>query len=254
LKQRVERVLKKLVDILSKWNIDTLVLGEAADAEIIDPYFNIDIDIYFEKKIPDSDERRELLGSPAGFETSPLDTKDRFLLEDLPVKLSYWSLSRVDKLIKRVEENNWFFRFESTNILYRIESGRMLHTKDGWFDKLRGRLKSIPDEFWNKLKEQSRFSLDYSLNNMGAAVYRGDHYFFTVSLARFIQGLCCFLFALNRLFEPSASYLHRYIKVLEKRPDGFNGRFDSLIRLDIELTPEQKYEIAKLIAKSISSL
>lgn len=254
MKKRAERILKNIVDLISRWDIDTLVLGEAADAEILDPYFNIDIDVYYENNLSESEERRELFGNPAGFETSPLNTRDRFLIEELPVNISYWSFDRIDRLVKRVEENKWFFRFESTNILYRIESGRILYSKDGWFDKLRGRLKSIPDEFWNKLKEQSRFSLDYSLNSMGAAVYRGDHYYFTVSLARFIQGLCCFLFALNKLFEPSARYLHRYITVLEKHPDGFSGRFESLIRLDIELTPEQKYEIAKLLAKSISSL
>lgn len=254
MKKKVEKILNNIVDVVSAWDVDTLVLGEAADIEIYDPYFNIDIDVYFNNKLFESEERREQLNSPAGFETSLVKTQDRFLIDELPVNLNYWSLARIEKLMKRVEENKWFFRFESTNVLYRIKHGKVLYSSNGWFDKIKSRLKNTPAEFWNKIKKQSRFSLDYSLNSMGAAVYRGDHYFFTVSAARFIQGLCCFLFAANEQFEPTARHLHKYIKELNVRPAGFNGRFESLIRLDIELTPEQKYEIAKLIAKSISAL
>ena len=254
MKRKVEKILSELVNTISKWDVDTLALGEAASIETYDPYFNIDIDVYYNNDLYESEKRREQFNSPAGFETSPVKTVDKFLIDNLPVNLNYWPLTRIENLIKRVKENNWFFRFESTNVLYRIESGKVFYSTDGWLDKIRDRLKNISDEFWNKIKEQSRFSLDYSLNNMGAAVYRGDHYFFNVSASRFIQGLCCFLFETNKKFEPAARYLHKYIRGLEIKPEGFNGRFDSLIRLDIELTPEQKYEIAKLIAKSISAL
>ncbi len=254
MKKKVEKILSGLVNTISKWDVDTLTLGEAADTETYDPYFNIDIDVYYNNDLCESEKRMEQFNSPAAFETSPVKTVDKFLIDNLPVNLYYWSLTRMENLIKRVKENKWFFRFESTNVLYRIENGKVLYSADGWLHEIRERLKNISDEFWNKIKEQSRFSLDYSLNNMGAAVYRGDHYFFSISASRFIQGLCCFLFAANKKFEPTARYLHKYIKKLEIKPDGFNGRFDSLIRLDIELTPEQKYEIAKLIAKSISAL
>ncbi|HUV08766.1 MAG TPA: DUF4037 domain-containing protein, partial [Spirochaetia bacterium] len=74
------------------------------------------------------------------------------------------------------------------------------------------------------------------------------------SASGFCQSLCSYVFALNRKFEPTGRLLYDRIKSLKVLPDEFLGRFNSFIRPDQKLSPERKFEIAKLLAKSISML
>ena len=60
-----------------------------------------------------------------------------------------------------------------------------------------------------------------------------------------------FLFAVNRTFEPSARLLVEKVLELPRLPDGFRGRFESMLRDDPELPRERKREIAELLVKSI---
>jgi hypothetical protein len=104
------------------------------------------------------------------------------------------------------------------------------------------------------LKEGSRVALDRAVADLGAAVHRGDHLFYRLSGARFLQSLCSFLFALNRQFEPSHQMLLERVMKLAKLPAEFSGRLDSLIRPDVEITPARRHEICQLVAKSLSYL
>jgi hypothetical protein len=101
--------------------------------------------------------------------------------------------------------------------------------------------------------EAARFSLDHYLNGIGAAVYRADNLYYQISASGFCQSLCSYVFALNKRLEPTGRLLHDHIKELEVLPDEFLGRFESFIRPDAKLPPERKFEVAKLLAKSIGS-
>ncbi len=243
-----------LVGIISKWNgIASIVLGEVARVETYDPYFIIDLDVYFRGDLLPSNDRREQFGHPGGFETSPIYPIDRFLVDELPVSIYYKDVSRMSLLVKRVEEQTWVFRSESTHLLYRIRNGQVLYSKGNWFEELKQRLESIPDGFWKSIMEAARFSLDHYLNGIGAAVYRGDNLYYQISASGFCQSLCSYVFALNKRLEPTGRLLHDHIKELAVLPDEFLGRFESFIRPDAKLPPERKFEVAQLLAKSIGS-
>jgi len=251
-KQRVKGILKQLTDIISGWDrTSAVVAGEASKIETFDPYFTIDLDVYHRGDLLPSNDRRDRLGNPAGFETSPVYPVDRFLQDDLPVSISYKDVSRINLLLARVEEQSWVFRRESTELLYRIQKGDVLYAKGKWFEEVRERLKTVPEGFWKELMEATRFSLDYYLSGIGAAVYRGDNLFYQLSASGFCRSLCSYVYAMNRQFEPTGRLLHEQIKRLETLPEEFLGRFESFIRPDAKLPPERKYEIAKLLAKSI---
>jgi hypothetical protein len=253
--KKVKKILDWLIDIISKWNgIAAVVLGEVANVETYDPYFTIDLDVYFRGSLLPSNDRRERFDNPGGFETSPIYPIDRFLAEELPVSAHYKDVSRMSLLVKRVEEQTWVFRSESTHLLYRIQNGRVLYSKGDWLEQLKQRLDNIPEGFWKSIMEAARFSLDHYLNGIGAAVYRGDNLYYQISASGFCQSLCSYVFALNKRLEPTGRLLHDHIRGLKMLPDEFLGRFESFIRPDAKLPPERKFEIAQLLAKSIGSV
>ncbi len=255
MQKKVARIAETLSERMTEWKaVVAVALGEIATVETIDPYFSIDLAVCQEGELPPVAERAASLGSPPGFAYSPQLHADLFLLEELPVCVMYLERDRVDALLDRVVQGDWVFRDETTNILYRIENGKVLQDREGWLARSREKLARVPDAFWDHLKEGSRVALDRAVVDVGTAVHRGDHLFYRLSGARFLQSLCSFLFALNRQFEPSHQMLLERVTKLAKLPAEFSGRLDSLIRPDMEITPARRYEICQLVAKSISYL
>ena len=255
MKQKVENISCDLAKRIDRWpGVVAIVLGESGEIETLDPYFNIDIDVYHDGDTPTADERKELLGDPAGFEAALQQAVDRFFVDELPVSLTYKQTGRIEAILQRVRDGQWAFRGETTNMLYRIERGQSLAKNGPWFQGLRDGLKNTSEAFWENLKESSRLALERALSDMGAAVYREDYLFYQVAAAAFLQGLCSFLFALNCRFEPSSRLLLDHMRDLRRLPDEFSGRFESLVRSDVEITPERRYEIAELVTKSLSYL
>jgi hypothetical protein len=255
MQKKVARIAESLSDRMSEWKaVVAVVLGETATIETIDPYFSIDLAICHAGELPPYAERAAAAGSPPGFAYSPQLHADLFLLEELPVRILYLERDRLDALLERVQQGDWVFRDETTNILYRIQNGKVMQDREGWLARSREKLARVPDAFWDHLKEGSRVALDRAVADLGAAVHRGDHLFYRLSGARFLQSLCSFLFALNRQFEPSHQMLLERVMKLAKLPAEFSGRLDSLIRPDVEITPARRHEICQLVAKSLSYL
>lgn len=255
MQKKVSTVAADLAARAVAWpGVVAVLLGDAANVETIDPYFSIDLAVCHDRGLPEVLERKTSFGTPQGFEYSHHLMADLFLLQELPVSVYYRPRDRIDALIERAEEGKWVFRDETTHLLYRIQNGKALQDPEGWLARSRERLSRVPDTFWSHLKEGSRVALDRALADVGAAVYRGDHLFYQMSAARFLQSLSSFLFALNRQFEPGYQMLLGRITKLDKLPDEFTGRLDGLIRPDIEITPARRYEICQLIARSLNYL
>lgn len=255
MKRKIQNILTALTNKISSWeSVNAIVRSDSGDIEIYDLYFNIDIDVYFDQEIPSSNKRRELFGSPAGFETSPIHPVDYFSIDELPITIRYKTLESIDLLLRRVEELRWTFRHETTNVLYRLDKGLILFKKSDWLECIKERLSRIPAGFWEKLKDDTGFYLDASLRDIGAAVYREDFLFFHDSVSRFLQCLCSFLYAVNKKFEPSRQLLYEHMQELKDVPEEFWGRFDNFISSNAELPPHRKYEIAKLLVKSLTGL
>ena len=250
--RKVGHVSQQLNQIISAWSgIEAIVLGEAAEAGILDPYFTISLDVYHDSGVPPSAERKGLFGDPTAFDTVPGFTEDRFFMEELPVKIRYQSIERVDFMLKRIADKEWIFHDASTYLFYRLLHGQVLHQRSEWLDHTRDKLSNVADHFWHMVKNGARISAAYYLNDLRAAVYRGDRLFYSFSLSHFLRSLCSFLFALNRTFEPSDRLVAERVQELPNLPDGFGGRFESMLRDNPELSPERKLEVAELLVKSI---
>lgn len=255
MKKKVERIAGKFAEIISGWNnVEAIILGEAAEIETIDPYFNINLDIYYLGNLLPRNDRKEKLKLGIMLETSLIFPEDKFLVEDLPVRVRYKETARFGLILKRIEDRLWVFRDSGTNMFYRLTRGQVLFSKNDWLKTIQKRLEKPPEDFWEIIMDSTRFSIEFYLNDLDAAVYRNDRLFYLHSAASFIKSMCSFLFAYNKQFEPSSRMLYERVKALSRLPDEFIGRFESFLRHDMELPPKRKREIARLMAKSILSL
>lgn len=255
MQRKVARIAEALTGMISgRPETEAVVLGEAAEVQLLDPYFTISLDVYYSGVLPPSNDRREQYGAPQVFDTVPAFTEDRFLIEDLPVRIRYQETSRIDLLLQRIADSQWILHDSGTHLFYRLVYGEVLFERSNWLASIRSRLAALPAHFWEMLRDGARIAASYYLNDLRAAIYRNDGLFTVFSMSRFLQSLCSFFFAINRSFEPSPRMILQKVTELPRLPDGFRGRFESLLREDPELPPARKAEIAELLTKSILAM
>ena len=255
MQRKVQAISQRLADQLAAWpEVEAVVLGESAGSLILDPYFIIPLDVYHRFELPPGSERRVLFGSPPAFESLTGLSQDRFLLSDLPVWVRYQEVGLLAELLERIEARRWVFHDSSPGLFYRMVQGQPLFQRSAWAEQCRERLNRLPDSYWSVLMEGSKRSFAYALTDLQAAALREDSLFFALSLSRFLRGLASFLFAHNRRFEPPARLLTRSLAGLARLPDGFAGRFESLLREEPTLNRDRKCEIAGLLARSMLSM
>jgi hypothetical protein len=253
MQRKVQAISQQLAGVLAAWpEVEAVVLGQGAETGVLDPYFAIPLDVYHRGELPAAMDRRARFGSPAAFETVPAQSslQDRFLLLELPVRVRYQEAARFEELLERIESRHWVFHDSSPGLFYRLTQGQPLYARSPWLEECRRRLLALPDHYWGVLLEGSQRAFSYALTDLKASALRDDGLFFTIALAQFVRALASFLFALNRRFEPGLRLLSRHLALLERIPDGFAGRFESLLREEPELDRERKCEIAGLLARS----
>ncbi len=139
MKRKVRRIAGNLAERLSHVEgVQAVLLGEAADIEVFDPYFTIDLDVYTAGAPPSIEARSTLLPGMDAFETSPVAAVDRFLLEELPASIHYIRSADVDRMLFRIAEQTWVFHEPGTNALYRIERGEVLFQRGTWLEESTG--------------------------------------------------------------------------------------------------------------------
>ncbi len=255
MKKRVHSTAEQLAAQISQWDgVEAILLGEAADIEIYDPYFTVDLDVYIQGPLPRAAERRERLADMEAYEASPTSHVDRFVSNDLPVTVHFMETEGVDAIMRRIIDSSWVFHETGTNMFYRIERGEVLYSRGGWLASIRAARAEIPDTFWEHVSLKAYTAAERALSDLGAAAFRADDLFFLVSTARFLRGVASFLFAANRQFEPSGRMLSERIKALPLLPDGFMGKLDSFLRPEDGLTADARREIAELMVRSLVPL
>lgn len=255
MKRKVRRIAGNLAQRLSQVEgVQAVLLGEAADIEVFDPYFTIDLDVYTAGAPPSIEARGTLLPGMDAFETSPVAAVDRFLMEELPASIHYIRSADVDRMLFRIAEQTWVFHEPGTNALYRIERGEVLFQSGTWLEESRAALAHVPRQFWWQARLRAFSLAERALSDLGAAAHRADSLFFLVSSSRLARCVASFLFALNRRFEPSDRMLAEQIATLPVLPDGFLGRLDNFIRPIGDITMEAKREIAQHIVRSLIPL
>jgi hypothetical protein len=255
MKRKVHQIAGKLADRLSKLEgVQAVLLGEAADIEVFDPYFTIDLDVYVAGTAPSYEERSTLLPGIVDFDTSPVSAVDRFLIEEMPASIHYIRSADVDRMLLRISEQSWVFHEPGTNPLYRIERSEKLFCRDDWLEEARAALAHVPDQFWRHTRLRAFALAERAFADLGAAAHREDPLFFLVSGSRLLRCVASFLFAANRQFEPSDRMLSERIAGLPALPDGFMGQMDSFMRPIGEVTMEARREIAGHIVRSLMPL
>lgn len=255
MKRKVRRIAGNLAERLSHVEgVQAVLLGEAADIEVFDPYFTIDLDVYTAGAPPGVEARSTLLPGMDAFETSPVAAVDRFLLEELPASIHYIRSADVDRMLLRITEQTWVFHEPGTNALYRIERSEILFGRGTWLEEARAALAHVPPQFWWQARLRAFSLAERALADLGAAAHRADTFFFLLSASRLARCVASFLFAVNRRFEPSDRMLAERIATLPAIPDGFLGQLDNLIRPIGDITMEARREIAQHIVRSLLPL
>jgi len=237
---------------MSQWDgVDTVTLAETIESDLYDPYFFLSLDVYYRGSVPDVETRMRVFSDAGAFESSSVTSKDRFLVENVPIRIEYKDMARIDEILARTNENMWVFRQTGTYMFYRLESARVLASKTEWLEQVRTSLRGLPDMFWSRIANSSRATMEHYLSDLIAAVIRDDKLFYLISSAGFMKSFLSLLFVLNRCFEPSGRMLFDKVWELGALPENFKGRFQSFLRDDPEFPPSRKREIAELMAKSV---
>ena len=252
MKHKVQRISTDLADRLGKWEqVDAVTLLESAEEDLMSPYFFISLDVYFKGDLPDVNTRHRMFSDAGAFESSSYGKKDRFFLEDTPVRIEFKNLDRINHILELKSDLNHTFRDSGTYMFYRLLNGKVLIQKNLWLDHSRDKLQRLPDSFWNMLAKSSLATMEHLLIDVKSAVMENDMMFYTVSLSNFISSLSSLLFVINHEFEPSGRYLSNKIKELSILPEHFFSRFQSLVTCDEQMTPQRKADIAELLTKSV---
>jgi len=260
MKFKTKQLVDRLSEIVCQWSgVECISLNEAALPDTLDPYFALIMDIYHRDPIPASEDREALYGEGVLlFETSRQGNKDRFLVDDIPVRLEYKSVNMIDELVSIADtqlQSLWFIKDSGTYTFYRLTQGEIIFTRSNWITDIRKRLDRLSDEFWNVMRNTHESKMQHFLNDLGAACMRNDEFFYLISQAGFIKNACLSLFCINRRFEPSHRAYYKQVMDLKILPDSFRSYVETFLRLENEeLTMERKYSVAQLIAREIVAL
>ncbi|AEJ60500.1 hypothetical protein Spith_0213 [Spirochaeta thermophila DSM 6578] len=252
MRMKVEAVLERLVEVLSRWDaVDTVCFLDRDREDIYDPYFFISLDVYFSGELPSYKERMEELSFTGAFESAPGNRKDRFLVGDLPVRLEYKSIPDVEAVLGAEPGAFELVEDRVSYMFYRLVNGTILFSRSDWLASVRERLEDLPSSFWRVLRDEARAKMEHFLSDLCAAAALEDEYFFLVSASGFIQSVCAVLFAVNRRFEPGGREMERHVFSLPQLPYSFKGYFQQFVRYSHDFPMEKKREIAENLARHV---
>jgi hypothetical protein len=262
MKGKVDRIVRSVTGAVSSWEeVECVTLSEHSESDVLDPHFALVIDVYLNGEPPSAAKRQEAfaaaVGQPGAFESSVFTLKDRFFIEELPLRVEYKHAKMIDEVVARSKEPDsalvWVFKNSGTHMLYRLQNSRVLYQKSDWIKRVRHDISHFPDAFWKGLHEAFIMKMEHYLTDLGAAALGDDGYFFGVSMAGFTRYTAASLFMVNRKLEPSHRYISTKLRELKRLPDNFLGRWETLLRSDGEISGAQRAEVAELIARSVIS-
>jgi len=262
MKKKVERIASSITSAVSAWKeVECVTLGEHSEADVLDPHFALVIDVYLRGEPPSTEERQAsfvgAVGQPGAFESSAFQAKDRFFVEELPLRVEYKNVAMIDEVILRSKGPDsttvWILKNSGTYTFYRLLNSKVLFQKSDWIKQVRHDIAHLPDVFWKGLQEAFVAKMEHYLADLGAASFGDDGYFYGISLAGFTRYTAASLFMANHKLEPSHRYVSTRLRDLKRLPDNFIGRWETLLRSNGSISGVQKYEVAELIARSVIS-
>jgi hypothetical protein len=259
LNRKVESLVDFLKRTLSGWNsVECITVDPRSEIFELDPYFALVIDVYFKASVPSAQERRAAFGDPGDFETASSGTKDRFFLDELPIRIEYKDIAAIDRLLERPLLYLKLLKNSGTYPFYRLESNKVIFTAGGaavgWIGEAREKLSNFPNDAWIALGDSFRFKMEHYLSDMGAASFSGDKYFLLLSESGFLRYAAASIFMENRRFEPSHRDIEDQLRALPRIPEDFWPAWDAILQKEREIPASKRFEVARLLANSVYSL
>lgn len=252
---KVESLVDSLKRTLSGWDsVECITVDPRSEIFELDPYFALVIDVYFKASVPVARDRRAAFGDPGDFETAASGTKDRFFLDQLPIRIEYKDIDLVERLLQKPLQYLKLLKNSGTYPFYRLESNKVIFDGSGWIDEARQELSHFPGEAWGALGDSFRFKMEHYLSDMGAASFSGDKYFLLLSESGFLRYAAASIFMENRRFEPSHRDIEDQLHELALIPEGFWPAWDAILQKEREIPAPKRFEIARLLASSVYSL
>lgn len=254
MKQKAREVVDQLQAALEAWQEITAVGLHAYGDDLYDPYFSLSFDVYTKTPVRDPSARELAFGDVGAFESSLLTHKDRFLLNDIPVRLEYKLTERFDGLVSAAMSGECRLRDARTYAFRRVVDAEPVISRGEWFATMRASLTRLPERFWAELRASQEATAEHLYADVSAAAMRDDSFYYTMAAGRFIVGLCALLFTINRQFEPSPRRFHGEVLDLPALPDSFPANLESFVRQESGLSMAQRAELAELMVTSVLSL
>jgi hypothetical protein len=173
------------------------------------------------------------------------------------VRLEFKSTAQIEELVSFADTKRdflWLIKDSGTYGFYRLAHGEIMYSRSGWIDGIRKRLLMADNQFWDRLREVNQSKMEHFLNDLGAALYQSDDFFYLISAAGFIKHACLTLFCINHRFEPSHRGYYKQAASLPVLPDSFAAQLEIFLSQGPESTQERRYSLAKLIARGIVAL
>ena len=259
MRYKTKLLVERFTSVISQWpGVECVSLNESALPDTLDPYFALIMDIYYKDGIPVSKERQEFYGNDLqAFETSGNDSKDRFLIGDIPIRLEYKSVEIINELVSIADtklNSIWLIKDSGTYGFYRLSRGEIVFSRNDWIKNIRKRLENLSNEFWQSMRSAHESKMEHFLSDLGAAMMQGDEFFYLISAAGFIKNACLTLLCINRHFEPSHRAYHKQVLELKVLPESFRSYFETFLRHEPDITMERKFSLAQYMARGIVSL
>lgn len=255
MKAKVKKVVDEIVEVLKKWDgVQAVILQHFVEKDIYDPNFSITLDVYRDSDIPDMEQRATAYFGAQYFESSRVKNKDRFMMGDLPIRISYKDTMRVDSVLAAVGGDSWLSKERGTYLFHRIATGSVEWSRGEWLKGVLEKLDTLPESFWMVWTESCHRRIDHYLSDLGAASLKDDLLYFRLSLSGFMKSVIEALFAVNHVFEPGPRDYSASLALMETLPEGFKANWESLLRDDAELPADRKREIAELLARGVFAI
>lgn len=252
---KVEALINFLTKTISGWDdVECITSDPRSEIYAYDPYFALVIDVYCGGKIPSSEKRRDAFGDPGAFETAAGRTKDRFFLQEMPIRIEYKDISLMEKMVANPLQHLKLLKNSGTYPFYRLERNKVIFDASGWIKKIRGDLEGFPDAAWEALRDGFCAKMEHYLSDVGAASFLEDKFFLLLSEAGFMRYTAASLFMVNRHFEPSHREIEDQLRNLPKLPEGFCAGWEALLQKDCEIPAPKRFEIARSLAGSVLAL
>jgi len=243
----------RITNIIKKWNhVETLtyyVLGK----DKYDPYYTLLFDVYYKSELPSKVERRRIFDFAEFIETSRITTKDRMLIDDVPVRINYKSLEEVESFIKDFRSDAPRYYVQTTYPLWRISHFEVHYTKGEWFSNVKMMIAELPDSFWVRQLRILRKKVEHILVDMKSALFAKDDFFFFISSSSFIWYLIEFFHVAAHRFVPPGKLLGHSLRTLPGLSEELSSRISTFFRDKSDLSHAQRLQLAELIVQNAFS-